>query len=323
MSAYIPLACALFGIFVAIILVLSFPISCCSLQKEGFQDINIAKVKCPRGTKTYTTLSGDTMCCNGNIVGNKCEGKIICTLSGNSSNKVPTCAKLRQDYLAKLQLKCPVKGGFISYEDDDTGKKGCAVQTTVDRSQPQTPTTSYCRLYDDKIDNENYQDSCQNVEKNSQFSTVFMNTVRPNFCLDVDEGFIEGDKKVIGMAPCNGSDSQAFRINDKGHVLNKKGGLLVFLGGIFIFRGKQVINEILNNNVSILRKIPISGNTFKIGIHMNDDMYYYGLYGTGNQPVTIDTPYNHIWSGVRNSNEMDITRGGGEWRIADINSIKR
>ena len=336
MSAYIPLACAIFGIFVAIILVVTFPVSCCSLKKEGFQDTNTPKVKCPRGTKTYTTLSGDTMCCQGNVEGNKCEGKVLCTLSGNSSDKVPTCAKLRQEYLAKLQSKCPASAGFTSYEDEDTGNKGCAAQTTADRNQPQTPATSFCRLYDDKVDNHNYPDSCQNFEKNFKFNTVFTNSARPNFCLDVDAAKPINDIFMMGMAPCNGSDGQAFSIDDKGHVISKKGGILVFENMIYYLNRDNKrfdVHAILSNDPKVgwinelckMMKIP-SQNGFRISnLNMNtrtNQTILYGLSDKNNNGYITNTTKNEdivVKMYDKNANQTSAAIEWGASRATAVN----
>jgi hypothetical protein len=343
MSAYIPLVCAIFGILLAMILVVTFPVSCCSSQKDGFQDTNIAKVRCPRGTKTYTTLSGDTMCCSGNVEGNKCDGKVLCTLSGNSSDKVPTCAKLRQDYLAKLQRQCPPSAGFTSYEDEDSGNKGCAAQTTADRNQPQTPATSFCRLYDDKNDNEYYPESCKNIEKNMKYNTVFMNSARPNFCMDVDQGELWKTKtyNLVGMAPCNGSDSQAFYVDEKNRVRNKKGGIFVFGNSIINVIDPEIVNLILNkpstppedlvgeNKVivydlsSSMTKVPTPNGGFSIGLGNFGD-FYYGLGDTTkNGPIDNNTNITNISINILNKKQYDITKGAGEWSTSPLSSIKK
>jgi hypothetical protein len=341
MSAYIPLVCAIFGIFLAIILVVTFPVSCCSSQKEGFQDTNTINIKCPRGTKTYTTLSGDTMCCKGSVEGNKCEGKVLCTLSENSTDKVPTCAELRRQYLAKLQMKCPANAGFTSYEDDDTGNKGCAAQTTAERSQPQTPATNFCRLYDDKIDNENYPDSCQNYGKSLEFNTAFMNSARPNFCLDVDTAKTFQDAFTIGMAPCSGSDGQAFKIDEKGHVISKKGGILWFYYKIYLFKNQEFIKKILSESEpkfqyygrSKITKVPTQNGGFKItNLSMNAEInstMYYGLYDTSVK--NSEGVYSYLTNNTKNEdisvvgwyNNYNETQGAIEWSATPVTTIKK
>ena len=345
MSAYIPLVCALFGIFIAIILVLSFPVSCCYSQLEGFQDKNTSKAKCPRGTKTYTTFSGDTMCCKGSVEGNKCEGNVLCTLSENSTDKVPTCVELRRRYLTKLQTKCPTNAGFTSYEDDDTGNKGCAAQTTTDRTQPQTPATKFCRLYDEKVDNENYPESCENYEKSLEFNTVLMNSARPNFCLDVDTATKPFNDHAfkIGMAPCTGSDGQAFKIDKKGHVISKKGGILWFFYGIYLFKDKVLINKLLSesdpthygyySDRTKIAKVPTRNGGFKItnfamNTQLNGTMYY-GLYDTSVQ--NAQGVYTYITDDTKNEdigvvgwyNNYNEAQGAIEWSTAPVTSIKK
>jgi len=277
------------------------------------------------------------MCCEGNIEGNKCEGKVRCTLSGNSTDKVPTCAEVRRQYLEKLQMKCPAKAGFTSYENDETGNKGCAAQTTADRSQPQTPATSFCRLYDDKMDSENYPDSCQNIEKNLLYNTVFTNSARPNFCLDVDAAKPHGDMFMMGMAPCSGSDGQAFRIDEKSHVISKKGGILVFSDMIhYLTRDNKRfnVNAILSNdpkvvemnNLCKIMKIP-SQNGFRISnliVNMQrGGSVFYGLSDKSNGGYITNTTKNEdivVKMYDKNTNQASAAI---EWGTAPASTINK
>lgn len=79
----------LVGILVAMLIVKLFPVSCCASMTEGFEDTR-AVTTCPEDTKTYTDKLGNVNCCDGEVDGNECTGKIDCTFSPSLPD-VPVC----------------------------------------------------------------------------------------------------------------------------------------------------------------------------------------------------------------------------------------
>jgi len=83
---------AIIGILVAMIIVVLFPVNCGAMQLEGFA--SPLEASCPSGSKSMYDSHGDLVCCAGEINGDKCEGTILCTFSGNNTN-YPLCNKQR------------------------------------------------------------------------------------------------------------------------------------------------------------------------------------------------------------------------------------
>jgi hypothetical protein len=68
-------------------------------QIEGFNSSGASDISnmsqnatmCPEGSKTYTDLRGNTNCCEGDVVGQRCNGTVICTFSGSADTQYPIC----------------------------------------------------------------------------------------------------------------------------------------------------------------------------------------------------------------------------------------
>jgi len=85
-------------VVVAMILVKVIPSQCCSASQleEGFDTGNTGMtIMCPYDTKTYTDRIGNTNCCDGQVNGNQCDGRIVCTFS-SSNSKYPICGRSRR-----------------------------------------------------------------------------------------------------------------------------------------------------------------------------------------------------------------------------------
>jgi hypothetical protein len=85
-------------VVVAMILVKIIPSQCCSASQleEGFDTGNTGMtIMCPYDTKTYTDRIGNTNCCEGQVNGNQCDGRIVCTFS-SSNSKYPICGRSRR-----------------------------------------------------------------------------------------------------------------------------------------------------------------------------------------------------------------------------------
>lgn len=128
--------------------------------KEGF-----AVYTCPSRTRSFITDNGETLCCNGDIVDNECNGNLVCTLSPKSKSGLPTCS----DYAAVEATrrgfgKCP--SSIPNYFGSDASIEGCSVSIpTADGLQPSNPRQLKCFLYKTQAENEANFDSCYNVKK--------------------------------------------------------------------------------------------------------------------------------------------------------------
>jgi hypothetical protein len=74
------------AVVVAMIVVYVFPVRCKTPRTEGFQN-EVQLNKCPnaaQGAKAFTDKKGNLNCCMGQVNGDKCEGTVFCTFSGNN-----------------------------------------------------------------------------------------------------------------------------------------------------------------------------------------------------------------------------------------------
>ena len=69
--------------------------------EEGFQQ-EMTKT-CPRGSTMFTDTAGNINCCRGDVNGTRCDGKVVCTFSGDTS-KYPMCgtSKLKRQYTGEI-----------------------------------------------------------------------------------------------------------------------------------------------------------------------------------------------------------------------------
>lgn len=83
------------AVVIAMAIVIFFPVDCTVSNKvEGFAVQPGPKV-CPSGTKMYIDKDGNTNCCEGEVVGSRCEGPINCTFSSGGQNGIPFCGQGR------------------------------------------------------------------------------------------------------------------------------------------------------------------------------------------------------------------------------------
>lgn len=128
------------------------------LVREGFS------VKmCPSGTNAFVTDSGETQCCNGDVVDGYCTGNLRCTLSPKSKSRLPTCTDLAaSDAAAAGANKCPAS--MPHYFGSCTTIEGCSASTpTANGLQPSLPLEPQCILYKTRAEDMVKLDSCYNV----------------------------------------------------------------------------------------------------------------------------------------------------------------
>jgi hypothetical protein len=86
------------GVFVVILTmaIVYFWPKTCLIQRSGietFTDVPTVD-SCPTGTYSYVTRGGNTQCCSVSPNGSSCEGKVVCTMSGEGNAQMPKCSDL-------------------------------------------------------------------------------------------------------------------------------------------------------------------------------------------------------------------------------------
>jgi len=131
---------------------------------EGF-----AVYVCPSRTNTFITDTGETLCCNGDVVNGECNGNLVCTLSPKSKSRLPTCSDLAvSEAAAAGASKCP-KSIPNYFGSPRVEIEGCSVSiATADGLQPSNPNQPQCRLYKTRAEDIAKFDSCYNVTRLQQ-----------------------------------------------------------------------------------------------------------------------------------------------------------
>ena len=145
-------------------------------KKEGFiyggnsnSGSGIVLTTCPTGTESYVTESGNTYCCNGDIVDWQCNGKNICSLSPNPPMKgLDTCSGwLIREWKRRSERFCTrdMPHYFGQMNRGPGIKEGCsASKPTSNGSLPFIPTDPQCKIYDTREQELANVDSCYNVQ---------------------------------------------------------------------------------------------------------------------------------------------------------------
>jgi len=97
-GAYTIVLMALLGIVTAMLIVLFLPKGCTTcVKEEGFENttnaIDTSVFTCPNQSKIYIDMQGNSNCCKGEVNGKVCNGKILCTFSGNAMKQYPSCIR--------------------------------------------------------------------------------------------------------------------------------------------------------------------------------------------------------------------------------------
>lgn len=83
------------AVVIAMAIVIFFPVDCTVSNKvEGFA-VQPGPKTCPSGTRMYIDSDGNTNCCDGEVVGAKCEGTVECTFSSGGQDGIPFCGEGR------------------------------------------------------------------------------------------------------------------------------------------------------------------------------------------------------------------------------------
>lgn len=133
---------------------------------EGFTKESGYLEGCPPGFKTYTISNGDTMCCDGEIIGDKCMGATKCVLSSKRSGDAEPCINLMTD-INKVKAKdmCPTSMG--TYFVDKKKNSACTseiLNKTRDGLAAPNRDSRICYIYKDDM-SKFAKDSCYNYKE--------------------------------------------------------------------------------------------------------------------------------------------------------------
>ena len=134
---------------------------------ENPRDDTFYLQSCPTEYKSFTDSDGSTLCCNGTIVANECNGDKQCTLTGPGTATIPNCTHFLQDTYKKKGEQCP--SSMPSYYEH-LKEKGCTaggLNKTMDG--PGTTGQPVCKIYNTLDDNINKRNSCYNQKEMDNF----------------------------------------------------------------------------------------------------------------------------------------------------------
>jgi hypothetical protein len=132
-----------------------------SVATEGFENYYLNS--CPSGYKSFYNNDGNIVCCDGDVIANRCLGDNQCTLNGKGSTDLPNCVdSVLSIYNEKGKSQCPPNMSQY-YEDKSKQVKGCTQGRLNDTlSAPQFNNQPSCFIYDSWDKNVNLKDSCNN-----------------------------------------------------------------------------------------------------------------------------------------------------------------
>lgn len=129
--------------------------------QEDFENYYLSS--CPSGYKSFYNSDGNTVCCDGEMVANKCLSDNQCTLNGKGTPEMPNCTELlKRLYLKKSKEYC--MPSLPNYFEDKSKKiKGCTSGSLNDiMTAPRKYDQPKCIIYSSFEDNTNSKDSCVN-----------------------------------------------------------------------------------------------------------------------------------------------------------------
>lgn len=130
---------------------------------EGFTSDNYYLSSCPTGFNSYYDNNGNIMCCNGEVVANRCISDMKCSLT--SANNQDSCVKIIMDiYNEQAKELCPLDSMSSYYEKGD--EKGCTngpLNSKLDG--PANDSQPKCKIYKTYTENITSIDSCLNQKR--------------------------------------------------------------------------------------------------------------------------------------------------------------
>jgi len=131
-------------------------------QRDNMENFdNYYLSSCPFDYKSIYT-NGNIICCNGEIVANKCISDIQCMLNGKGTTDTPNCVTaILEDYAQKGKKLCPPS--FSYFEDKSHDVKGCTNGKLNDTlNGPINDAQQTCKIYKSDELNHISKDSCYN-----------------------------------------------------------------------------------------------------------------------------------------------------------------
>ena len=165
---------------------------------EGFTVRTCPQIGGQIQTKPFISSSGDTHCCNGDIVGGRCTGNIVCSLSpGITGSSITTCANLfKVEGLKKCSNYKTGSGNtlktYSKYYVRDNGETGCATSINNDNS----PGVDFCVLNTAISSASTTGTRCNDLMSSS--------VCIPSISGDLDKFFSNSDGSIKG---CSSSDN--------------------------------------------------------------------------------------------------------------------
>jgi len=133
---------------------------------EKVEQFNNYLQSCPSGFTSFYNQNGDMVCCDGQILANKCLGNQQCILNGNGTKDMPNCMTLLQgQYSQKGNNVCP--SSMPQYFENSSNKtKGCTngpLNQTM--TGPKSSDQQTCVIYSSMEQNIKSGNSCYNYKK--------------------------------------------------------------------------------------------------------------------------------------------------------------
>ncbi len=116
---------------------------------------------CPADTKYFIDKAGDSLCCAGEVVGNRCIGEVECTFSA-PKNGIRTCGEIRAQLNKELQSNlCPPS--MPNYYESPSGQRGCTASGLNQAgTAPVNENMPKCLIHEDRDKNDTDPASCAN-----------------------------------------------------------------------------------------------------------------------------------------------------------------
>jgi hypothetical protein len=137
--------------------------------EESFENYYLSA--CPSGYKSFYDNNGDTICCDGEMIANKCLSDNQCTLNGKGTPNMPNCTELlKKLYMKRSKEYC--SASMPNYFEDRTkNMKGCTSGDLNDTmTGPKKWEQPLCYIFPESDKNTNFKNSCanQNLLDNAQ-----------------------------------------------------------------------------------------------------------------------------------------------------------
>jgi hypothetical protein len=116
---------------------------------------------CPTDTKYFIDKAGDSLCCAGEVAGNRCVGEIECTFSA-PKNGIRTCGEIRAQLNKNIQSNlCPPS--MPNYYESQSGQRGCTASGLNQAgTAPVNEGMPKCLIHENRDKNDTDPASCAN-----------------------------------------------------------------------------------------------------------------------------------------------------------------